>query len=238
MQSSRNYCDYALLGIALSLLIALASASRSIIARYHFTVRWLLNDPVGFLSSPADTGSTIWQLALLAGAGMGLALWSLASVIVVEIALFANRWGAPIRMGDFAVSNLVSPLVRRLILRRVATATTVATIGLGAPAIAVEPPDHIGWPVTTPSTGVTTVISSSDPAPNTAGTDSGAVDSWYTVRPGDCLWSIAAHRLHTDTPTRIDAYWREIYRLNQSIIGTQPGHIIPGTLLQLPEGEF
>lgn len=240
MQQSGKYREYALLGVVLSLLIALAAASGSIVTRYHSTLGWLLNDPVGFLSSPADIGSTVWHLVLLAGAGMGigLALWSLACLFAVEIALCAHRWGAPIRMGDLAVSTLVSPLVRRLILHRVATVTTAASIGLAAPAIAAEVPDEIGWPVATPSTSVAAVIPSSNSSSDIGGTDSRALGSRYTVRPDDCLWSIAARHLQTDNPVRIDVYWRELYRLNQPIIGAQPDHIIPGTMLRLPEGEF
>jgi len=55
------------------------------------------------------------------------------------------------------------------------------------------------------------------------------------VRPGDCLWSIAAAQLGTDSDAvRVAAQWRRIYRLNRAVIGPDPDLIRPGQRLQLP----
>lgn len=239
MKPSSAYREYFLLAIALSLFLVLAATSSAIVVRNHSTLLWLVNDPIGLLNSPADIGSTIWQLVLLVGAcaGMALALWSLASLLVVEIALTAHRCGVPIQLGRLATSSSISPLVRRLFLRRLTTAATVITIGLSGPATAGELPDEVEWPTTSTSASVSATISSPIQGTEIANTHMGrGTDSSYIVRSGDSLWTIAARHLDTDEPTRIDAYWREIYRLNQQAIGTRPDYIIPGMRLRLPKG--
>jgi hypothetical protein len=66
------------------------------------------------------------------------------------------------------------------------------------------------------------------PPPVVAGTS-------YVVVPGDCLWSIAAHRLGPGADARsIDAGWRAIYAANRVAIGDDPNLIHPGLTLTLP----
>ncbi len=50
----------------------------------------------------------------------------------------------------------------------------------------------------------------------------------YTVQPGDSLWKIAGEQLHDVNR------WHEIYALNQQLIGSNPGLILPGQVLTLP----
>lgn len=57
----------------------------------------------------------------------------------------------------------------------------------------------------------------------------------YIVVPGDCLWTIAAHRLPaTATAADVDREWRRIYGANRTLIGENPGLILPGQRLTLP----
>jgi len=57
----------------------------------------------------------------------------------------------------------------------------------------------------------------------------------YTVVPGDCLWTIAAHRLPPTAPASdIDRAWRAIYVANRSVVGSNPNLILPGQVLVLP----
>lgn len=57
----------------------------------------------------------------------------------------------------------------------------------------------------------------------------------YTVVTGDCLWTIAAHRLPpTATAADIDRAWRAIYDANRAVIGSDPNLIRPGQILELP----
>ncbi|CAN5675633.1 hypothetical protein BH20ACT23_BH20ACT23_25280 [soil metagenome] len=58
--------------------------------------------------------------------------------------------------------------------------------------------------------------------------------SSVTVHRGDCLWTIAAETVDSDDPQRVDGYWRAIFRLNHSVIGSNPDHLLPGQVLRLP----
>ncbi|HEY2880652.1 hypothetical protein [Nocardioides sp.] len=56
------------------------------------------------------------------------------------------------------------------------------------------------------------------------------------VRPGDCLWSIAARDLGAGaSDSAVDARWRAIYAANHALVGPDPGLVEPGQRLHLPE---
>lgn len=56
-----------------------------------------------------------------------------------------------------------------------------------------------------------------------------------TVRSGDSLWLIAAHRLDADaTAAQIAADWPRWYRANRSVVGADPALIRPGEVLRTP----
>jgi resuscitation-promoting factor RpfA len=55
------------------------------------------------------------------------------------------------------------------------------------------------------------------------------------VRPGDCLWTIAAQHLGADaTNADIDRAWRAIWAANRDRIGADPNLIHPGLVLAMP----
>lgn len=55
------------------------------------------------------------------------------------------------------------------------------------------------------------------------------------VRPGDCLWSIAARHLPAGaSAAEIDRSWRRWYELNRNRIGPDPNLIAAGTRLRAP----
>jgi len=55
------------------------------------------------------------------------------------------------------------------------------------------------------------------------------------VKPGDCLWSIAALDLGPGaSESAIDARWRAIYAANHTLIGPDPGLVEPGQRLRIP----
>jgi nucleoid-associated protein YgaU len=70
-------------------------------------------------------------------------------------------------------------------------------------------------------------------------------DDVVRVRPGDCLWRIAArdlahHRPGPATPARevgdaaVDHRWREIYAANRAVVGPDPDLLRPAERLRLP----
>jgi nucleoid-associated protein YgaU len=57
----------------------------------------------------------------------------------------------------------------------------------------------------------------------------------WTVRPGDCLWSLAAEHLAPDAGlAAIDQAWRAVYGANRGVVGPDPDLLVPGTRLRVP----
>ena len=72
-------------------------------------------------------------------------------------------------------------------------------------------------------------------APSTPPVGSGNPGQSVTVRPGDSLWLIAAHRLGPQaTANQIETAWQHWYAANASSIGADPALIHPGNVLQAP----
>lgn len=65
---------------------------------------------------------------------------------------------------------------------------------------------------------------SDDDASGSSSSNSGGT---YTVKTGDCLWSIARTQLGTSD-------WTELYNLNADVIGDNPNLIYAGQVLTLP----
>jgi hypothetical protein len=72
------------------------------------------------------------------------------------------------------------------------------------------------------------------PAPAPAVAHPGAAAS-VVVRPGDCLWTIAARDLTAGASgAAVEARWRAIYAANRALIGPDPDLLTPGQRLLLP----
>jgi resuscitation-promoting factor RpfA len=108
-----------------------------------------------------------------------------------------------------------------------------ATAG-GRPTAASSPPpgsrpatgaDRAGTPTATTATPLA--------EPTDAGAEAGSV----LVRPGDCLWLIAARRLGPQaTAAEIAREWPRWYAMNRQVIGDDPDVIRPGQPLAAPPG--
>lgn len=58
----------------------------------------------------------------------------------------------------------------------------------------------------------------------------------YVVRPGDCLWTIAARHLGAGASVdAVAATWPRWYAANRAVIGTDPDALRPGQRLVVPE---
>jgi hypothetical protein len=106
-------------------------------------------------------------------------------------------------------------------------ATLMAGTALAGTAPSAPVPD---WPAATASTPVPAPVPDW-PGPRTAGA--------HVVRPGDCLWDIAAGRLRTGTgrtptdaeiATAVHAWWQA----NATVIGPDPDLLLPGQVLHPP----
>ena len=78
------------------------------------------------------------------------------------------------------------------------------------------------------------------PEPHPSGTGSGhgparRSGDHTTVRPGDCLWLIAARRLGPHpTDAAVAASWPRWYAANRAVIGNDPDLVTPGQVLWAP----
>jgi len=155
---------------------------------------------------------------LLVGAGvcLGMALLTLASAVEAGLG-----WRPR------AILALPAP-VRRFLAGAAATAVIA---GIAGPATADEA--YPGWapavpaavPVEQPSTPVELHAESTAPAPHV-----------HVVQRGESLWRITAKLLGPDaSDSAIAAAWPTIYEANRGVIGSNPGLILPGQTLVIPQ---
>lgn len=135
------------------------------------------------------------------------------------ISVVAECWrGGPARR-----TPGVPRALRRVLLTAcgVVVASALSTTGQAAAGGDADPGSLAGLPMPERALGA-----AHQPAPP---------DPTVMVRPGDCLWSLAADDLGPGaSATAVDARWRWIYRLNRALIGPDPDLIRPGQLLELP----
>lgn len=124
------------------------------------------------------------------------------------------------------------------------TTTSTTTTTADAPATDLIPPTTATLPTATtttvatppapaaPTTPAPGLRQPSAPIPAPAASPSAPT---YVVRPGDCLWRIAARLLGPGASNAdLDAGWRALYAANRASIGDDPGLIHPGLVLTLP----
>jgi hypothetical protein len=74
------------------------------------------------------------------------------------------------------------------------------------------------------------------PTPPRSETGRSVGSEMVRVRPGDCLWMLAARHLPASaTDTDIAAYWPRWYAANRAVIGAEPDLLHPGELLHVPQ---
>jgi nucleoid-associated protein YgaU len=135
--------------------------------------------------------------------------------------------------GSTTTSTTVAPVPPSTTAPRPMASTTTTTLAgpsVLAPPLVLDPPvtPQDLEPPAPPRAPAPTPSAAPAPAPVGANTT-------YVVVPGDCLWSIAAHRLGPGADARsVDAGWRAIYAANRVDIGDDPNLIHPGLTLTLP----
>jgi nucleoid-associated protein YgaU len=74
------------------------------------------------------------------------------------------------------------------------------------------------------------------PKPSTHAPPRPAVRERHLVRPGDTLWDLAAKRLPTgSSPATITRAWQRWYTANRQEIGADPGLLLVGEVLLVPQ---
>jgi hypothetical protein len=213
---SRRRC--ALVWVAVTL--ALTGLARSVL-------QTVLSVPDVLRSGDTEHGIVALASALLLACGARA--WLVTTATVVEACA----------RGGCVTTGRGTP--RRLVL---AACGVAVLAGAASPATAGG-----GQPPETTAAGVLAGLSLPDratpgrpsPAPRAAAEQPPADRSpergpaQVVVLPGDSLWSITARSLPPDaTDTDVDAAWRVLYAANRDRIGTDPGLIHPGVLLELP----
>jgi nucleoid-associated protein YgaU len=188
------------------------------------------DDVVGLVAAVA-----CW--ALLGWTAMALAVTALGSVP-----------GSVGRRATDAAVRLVPAATRRAARFVLGLAVVAGPVGTASAASAAQPPTRVVATVDRPSTVSDVLLLPDVGRPRRSGsvgpaadTDAGGIGSHrqpqttVVVRPGDCLWTIAARFLGPDTSdAEIAAEWPRWYALNRHVIGADPDLLLPGTSLRTP----
>jgi hypothetical protein len=198
---------------------------------------WVVSSPV--------SGHTVDALDAAAAAVLAPAAWLLLGWLGVVAAL-AGLAAGPGR-GSASASRLLARLAPS-VLRRAAAGLAGASLAAGAwaaPAFADPSPapapqsTSFDWGPPAQPAPAATPAPAPPAAPSARPHGPAGEDAAITVRPGDCLWQIAAESLASTgaapTTAEIAAAWPRWYAANQSVIGADPGLIHPGQRLTPPD---
>ncbi len=164
---------------------------------------------VALRRTPLDVALT--EVAAIALLGCALWMWVATTAVVADV-LRGTRCSRRCARG-------IPTGVRRVVL---AACGIALAGGLAQPSYAAGPHVHQAH-------------LSGLPLPDRAVAGPPHVRRTVRVRPGDTLWSLAAHDLPADSPDAgIAARWHAIYAANRSLIGPDPDVIVPGLRLRLP----
>lgn len=181
-----------------------------------------------------------WESADAAIGALAAAIaWLVLCWIAMAIMLSAAAQ-APGRFGRTCsrIGALVTPVVVRRAVEA-AVGLTVAAVPVAAPGVVTakadteQPRSVAGLPSLDRPAG-----EAPPPVPLPAGAQNYPIarPATYVVRPGDCLWTIAARHLdHQATPVAVAATWPRWYATNRDVIGTDPDVLLPGQRLVVPK---
>ena len=205
---------------------------------------WTTARQAAWVASAPVSGQTVDALDAAVAAVLAPAAWLLLGWLGVVAAL-AGVAAGPGR-GSASAGRLLARLAPS-VLRRAAAGLAGASLAAGAwaaPAFADPSPapapqvTSFDWgpPAQPASAASPAPAPQSGPSADPRGPagDGAAI----TVRPGDCLWQIAAESLASTgaapTTAEIAAAWPRWYAANRSVIGDDPGLIHPGQRLTPP----
>ncbi len=162
-----------------------------------------------------------------------LALGTTLLVVGATARAAGRRWRA--------VEAAAAQLTPRLLRRALVVGLGAGLSGLAAPALADTPP-ALGWQVTEQAATTTVDTASTTrhrrpPSPTCHPAEPTPAPRTVVVRPGDCLWSIAAEHLPAGADdAEIARAWPAWYAANAETIGADPDLLLPGQRLVVPAG--
>jgi hypothetical protein len=142
-----------------------------------------------------------------------------------------DRSHPALRVRDHASHGLPPRAVRRFV---VAFLGVTASAALAVPAQALQPDRPTLGSAHAPARGLSG-LALPDRTVAVAPARGAPARAVLTVRPGQSLWSIAAHLLPENADQdQIVAVWRQLWQLNGDALGPDPDLIFPGTRLAVP----
>ncbi len=182
----------------------------------------------------------------LAGGCAVLGVAGYSWVVLVVVVSLGEQLGGRLGRLSRGCAGLVAPPAWRHSVRLACGAAMVAVpvVGLvasqaSAGSSALSPHRHANVSSVTGSNKHSAIRLDGLPMPERP--TGKAVDPQVTsrhvvVRQGDTLWQIAARQLGLGaSEAEVAAEWPRWYAANRSVIGDDPGLIIPGTVLQAPK---
>jgi resuscitation-promoting factor RpfA len=184
----------------------------------------------------------------MAGPAAGWAALAVAAYLALGLAatVLSCRSGVARRWADGLLVGY--PRVARVAFRSLA----VAALGIGAatparsalaapgeggrprpPVVAPARPgaEPLDWPAPSPAARQPARAA----APRPVRSQDRPARATVTVRPGDCLWSLAARSLGPDADTaQVATQWPHWWAANRAVIGADPDLLRPGLRLQVP----
>lgn len=170
-------------------------------------------------------------------------LWLLRLLALTLLAVLAEllRQRAPGSRRAVRLDRLARgcpPVVRRLVATAVGAALVAGTAGpvlaQGRPGPGRPAADVVGLAL--PERTVGSALAAAAPRTVTARTVPAQHTGALVVRPGDCLWTLAAGLLGPGASDRqVTVAWHRLHDANLDRIGPDPDLILPGTLLRVPD---
>lgn len=205
---------------------------------------WATARQAAWVASVPVSGPTVDAVDAAAAAVLAPAVWLLLGWLGVVAALGGVAAG-PGR-GSASAGWLLARLAPR-VLRRTAAGLAGASLAAGAwagPAFADPSPapapqaTSFDWGPPAQPTSAARPAPAPQAAPSAGPRNPAGEGAAITVRPGDCLWQIAAAALASTgaapSTAEIAAAWPRWYAANKSVIGDDPGLIHPGQRLSPP----
>jgi nucleoid-associated protein YgaU len=212
-------------------------------------VVWLLSTGVTVLlgratSRVAGTGVTLDAHVATVALTLGTLAAAILTLGTTLLAVGATARAAGRRW--HAVEAAAARLTPRLLRRALVVGLGAGLSGLAAPALADTPP-ALGWQVTEETSTAPGITEEAAAGRTAAGSATAVADvhaahpagepRTVVVRPGDCLWSIAAAHLPAGAAdAEIARAWPAWYAANAATIGTDPDLLLPGQRLVVPDG--
>jgi resuscitation-promoting factor RpfA len=176
---------------------------------------------------PTGVGATPDALLVAAAAWAAWVIAGLASAALMLAALDRGR-------GVVATAARVALRAYPTPVRRWATALVAAAVGtaVAAPASAAASTGHHQHTVVAPALGWPATPAAAAARPRG---DDRMARAAVVVRPGECLWSVAARDLGRHAaPARVAAAWPLWWAANRALIGPDPDLLITGQRLLRP----